>query len=180
MNDDITNNASFTGRLLALVKLSTDYCLICENAAEMEKEDFIDRMLDCLPRLYWEFFDLTSDNVSLIEEGYFSSYLDEDYYESIRRHIESLLGEDDVFLETFEEDMKYSDTPIGASIGESLADIFQPLYNFISIVKDSEGSQLTEAFIHCKEEFCDYWSQTLCNVLRALNHLKYSDRTNIV
>ncbi len=40
------------------------------------------------------------------------------------------MGEDDVFLETFEEDMKYSDTPVAASVSESLADIFQPLYNF--------------------------------------------------
>lgn len=117
--------------------------------------------------------------VSLEEEdydsdmGYYGSYVDEDYYNSVRRHMGQLLGPDDVFLETFEEDMKYSDTPIAASVSECLADIFQPLYNFISIVKDTEGEQLEGAYRHCHEEFVSYWSQTLVNVLRALNHIYY-------
>lgn len=161
-------------RLLGVTSLAADYCATCENAREMEKSEFIDRILNLLPRIYWEFFDLSADIVALEEFDYFSSYVDEDYYESIRRHIEALLGPDDVFLETFEEDMKYSDTPIAASVAESLADIFQPLYDFISIVKDTEGDKMTEAYMQCKEDFESYWSQTLCNVLRALNHIKYS------
>lgn len=162
-------------RLLSIISLVAEYCSACENAREMEREEFINRMLDSLPRLYWEFFDLNADEmVTLYEFDYFSSYVDEDYYESIRRNIETLLGPDDVFLETFEEDMKYSDTPIAASISESLADLFQPLYNFISIVKDSEGDKMVEAYMQCHEDFQSYWSQTLCNVLRALNHIKYN------
>lgn len=141
----------------------------------MEKEEFIDRMLNCLPRIYWEFFDISADELVTLEEwDYQPDYVDEDYYESIRRHIEAVMGPDDIFLETFEEDMKYSETPIAASISESLADLFQPLYNFISVVKDTEGEKLIEAYINCKEDFISYWSQTLCNVLRALNHIKYS------
>lgn len=108
------------------------------------------------------------------DDGYYGSYIDEDYYNSVRRHMGQLLGPDDVFLETFEEDMKYSDTPIAASVSECLADIFQPLYNFISIVKDTDGEQLEGAYRHAHEEFAAYWSQTLCNVLRALNHIYYN------
>ena len=113
----------------------------------------------------------------MFEDNFYSgsaSYVDEDYYESVRRGVETLMGEDDTFLETFEEDMKYSDTPIAASVAESLADIFQDLFNFVSVVKDSEGAQTMEALGECKENFEAYWSQTLCNVLRALNHYRYS------
>lgn len=169
----MTDN-NMNGRLLSVTSLAADYCNMCENAREMEKGEFVDGMLSLLPRIYWEFLDIAPDFVSLEEFDYFSTYVDEDYYESIRRHIESLLGPDDVFLETFEEDMKYSDTPIAASVSESLADIFQPLFDFISIVKDTEGDKITEAFLQCKENFESYWSQTLCNVLRALNNIKYS------
>lgn len=162
-------------RLLDLTALAADYCATCESAREMGRSDFIDKMLDCLPRIYWNFIDITSEEVVTLDEfDYFSSYVDEDYYESIRRNIEMLLGPDDVFLETFEEDMKYSDTPIAASIAESLADLFQPLFNFISIVKDTEGEKIVEAYMQCHEDFESYWSQTLCNVLRALNHLKFN------
>lgn len=161
-------------RLMTVTALAAEYCATLENAAQMEKDEFVDRMLDLLPRIYWEFFDISADDIVLLEESdFYASYIDEDYYESVRRQIEAVIGPDDVFLETFEEDMKYSDTPIAASIAESLADIFQPLYNFISVVKDTDGDKLVEAYMQAKEDFVSYWSQTLCNVLRALNHLKY-------
>ncbi len=111
-----------------------------------------------------------------MDEAYYASYVDEDYYNSMRRHIGLLLGPEDVFLETFEEDMKYSDTPIASSVSECLADIFQSLYNFVSVVKDTDGDRLEEAYRHAREEFVAYWSQTLCNVLRALNHIYYSNK----
>ncbi len=161
-------------RLMTVTAYAADYCTACERAGDMERDEFVDRMLDLLPRIYWEFFDITTEDVvTLGETDYFSTYVDEDYYDSIRRHMEALLGADDVFLETFEEDMEYSDTPIAASIAESLADIFQPLFDFISVVKDTDGDKITEAYLQCKEDFESYWSQTLCNVLRALNHIKY-------
>ena len=146
------NETELRSRLLGVVALASRYCATLENARETERDVFIAEMLDILPRLY----------------------LDEDYYGSVRRNAEQLLGPDDVFLETFEEDMKYSDTPIAASISESLADIFQPLYNFICIVKDTDGESAPGAFRECKENFEAYWSQTLCNVMRALNHVRYN------
>lgn len=164
-----------TNRLLDAVTISKTYCETCQDALQYTKSEFTDRMLDLLPRIYWNFFDLSA-GVSLGESEYFSDYVDESLYEEIRRDIAGVMGGSDIFLETFEEDMKYSETPISASISESLADIFQPLFNFISIVHDSEGAQLEEAFINCKEDFENYWSQTLCNVLRALNNIKYGMR----
>lgn len=169
------NDAELNRTLLSITALSSDYCALLQNACEMDKEDFIATVLGYLPRLYYEFSDITVDE-HIVDAGYgFSqSYVDEVFYESVRRNVEMLLGPDDVFLETFEEDMKYSDTPISASISECLADIFQPLYNFISAVRDSEGEQSTEAYAECRENFVAYWSQTLCNVMRALNHLRFS------
>ena len=44
----------------------------------------------------------------------------------------------------------------------------------LAVVEDSEGLQTTPALIECKENFESYWSQKLCNVLRAINKLKYN------
>lgn len=159
--------------LVRITALASEYCGILENVSTVEKDEFVKLMLLNIPRLYVEFLDCRSEVLSSEgEDTYFSNYVDEDYYDSVRRGIENLLGPDDTFLETFEEDMKYSDTPIAASISESLADIFQPLYNFISVVKDTDGEQILEAFGACQELFDEYWSQTLCNVMRALNNLR--------
>lgn len=183
------NNDTRT-RLFRITALANDYCSTLQQTQMMEREEFIASMIDLLPRIYWEFSDFapeethkdsdmntlnTDDLVQLEEEGeeFYGEYVDEDFYDSIRRQVEILLGPEDVFLETFEEDMKYSDTPIAASISECLADIFQPLFNFVSVVRDSEGDSMEGAYRLCRENFATYWSQTLCNVLRPLNNLRF-------
>lgn len=170
------NDHELQSQLLTVTALASDYCAALENARQSEKADFITEILGYLPRLYWHFSDLAVEDADTgLDFGYYPTYVDEDFYDSIRRNVETVLGEDDVYLETFEEDMKYSDTPIAASISESLADIFQPLYNFLSVVKESEGEQSVGAYRECRENFEAYWSQTLCNVMRALNYLKYNN-----
>lgn len=169
------SDESIKSRLLSTTALASKYCMTLENAREMEKDEFVREMLSLLPAIYLDFSSIDVEELPEQSEfEYFASYVDEDFYESVRRNVETLMGPDDVFLETFEEDMKYSDTPIGASVAECLADIFQPLYNFISVVRDSDGDSAPGAFRECRENFEGYWSQTLCNVMRALNHIRYS------
>ena len=88
--------------------------------------------------------------------------------------MESLLGEDDNYLEVFQTDMKYSETPLAASISEGLADIYQDLKDFISIYRLGNEPQMLEALYICYENFVSYWGQQLVNVLRALHNIKYS------
>lgn len=160
---------------LAFIGLCNEYCLAVENARETTLKDFVASMLRLLPRIYISATDLSiSRPIDEDDEPYLDSYLDEDYYESIRREIETMLGADDVYLEVFEEDMKYSDTPIGASVAEGICDIFQVLYNFITMVRDAPSETIDMALVAVKDDFDSYWSQKLCNLLRPLNHLRYS------
>ena len=160
---------------IAFIGLCNEYCLAVENARETQLRDFVASMLRLLPRIYIAATDLTVTRpIEEDDEPYLDSYLDEDYYESVRREIESLLGADDVYLEVFEEDMKYSDTPIAASVSEGLADIFQVLYNFLEAIKDVPNELIDQALIAVKDDFQSYWSRILCNVMRALNHIRYN------
>ncbi len=105
--------------------------------------------------------------------AYIDDSLDEAGYDAARRSIETLLGEDDAYLEVFEEDMIYSDSPIAASVSEGLCDIFQVLFNFLEAVKDATEENIASAIAIISEDFGQYWSRPLCNVLRALNRIKY-------
>lgn len=158
---------------IAFIGLCNEYCTTLETASESEREEFVEQMLKLLPRLYIAATDLTVNYIE-DEEPYLDNVLDEDYYESIRHNIGNLMGEHDVYLEVFEEDMKYSDTPVSASISEGLADIFQVLYNFLNTVRDSTDDVTALAIISVRDDFRGYWSMTLCNVLRALNHIAYN------
>lgn len=159
---------------IAFIGLCNEYCMTIEGAGETERNGFVDTMLRLLPRIYISASDL---NVTLLadEEPYIDNILDEDYYDSLRRNIEGIMGEDDTYLEVFEEDMKYSDTPVAASVSEGLADIFQVLYNFLNSIRDTTDDVVQLALLGVRDDFRSYWSATLCNVLRALNRIKMND-----
>ena len=158
---------------LAFIALCNEYCTAIEDARECDKDTFVQSMLRLLPRLYISATDLKVDVLDE-DDAYLEPILDEDYYESVRCSIENVMGPEDVFLEVFEEDMKYSDTPIAASISESLADIFQVLYNFVGMVKEAPEHLIPLALVAVRDEFQGYWSRILCNVLRALNNVRYN------
>ncbi len=156
---------------IVFVGLCDEYCRELEGAREAERDEFVDRMLKLLPRIYISAYDILP-NVELDDDVYIDQALEEDYYDAIRRNVETLLGPDDVYLEVFEEDMKYSDTPVAVSISEGLTDLFQVFYNFINTIRDTTDETVVLAMQSVAEDFKDYWSQILCNTLRALNHLK--------
>ena len=162
---------SLNTNAIAFIGLCNEYCVAIEHAGETEAEEFIDNMLRLLPRIYIAASDLR-DAPDDFGDAYIDNALDEDYYDSVRRGMESLLGADDTYLEVFEEDMKYSDTPVAASISEGLADIFQVLYNFINTAREATDETLNTALMAVRDDFRAYWSASLCNVLRAINHLK--------
>lgn len=163
-------------RLISLVAICSDYCVTLENARELDNEELTASLLNYLPRIYWEFGDIEAPEDTSLEEwgSNLTEHLDEEQYNAVQSTLASIFGEDDTYLETFEKDMKYSETPIATSISENLADIYQPLYNFVVEVRESAGDSLEEAFRQCKEDFAQYWAQTLCNVLRPLNALRYA------
>ena len=165
---------SLSNNSLAFIALSNEYCAAIEGSSRVaDRSAFVSEMLRLLPRIYIVASDL-NPGASLEEDTpYLDSYLSEEYYEEARESIASLLGTDDVYLEVFEENMKYSDTPVSASVAEGLCDIFQVLYNFISAVRDTDEEQINEALIAVSNDFGPYWSGKLLNVLRPLNQLKY-------
>lgn len=158
-----------TNNTLAFIALCTEYCQDCETAQSTELTDFVNKMLRILPRIYISATDLSAEGA--LDEGYLDASLDEDSYDAIQNSLASLFGEFDSYLEVFVEDMKYSDTPINANISENLADLYQVFYNFVQVVKEAPDDLLESAIAAIKDDFKLYWSQILCNALRALNSL---------
>ena len=86
----MTGETDNTSRLMQVVALATKFCSTVENAAQFEKEEFVRDMTEILPELYLDFATL---EVPQLEEGFYTSdYVDEDYYESMRRGMEGVLG----------------------------------------------------------------------------------------
>lgn len=170
MNEDNMEQTQLTNNTLAMMALANEFCSAVEHCQEADdKASFIDNMLRLLPRIYITAFAIPAEAGM---EMYINEVLDEDYYDSVRRSVEVVMGEDDSYLDVFEEDMKYSDTPIGASIAEGVADLFQVMYNYIETVRDAPNDIIVDVTASLREDFDSYWSRTLCNCMRALNAVR--------
>lgn len=176
-----TPSSALAPNTLAFIALCNEYCVAAQEVRNIPQEEritFIDSLLRLLPRIYICATDLArtaAEAEDYVEDVYIDNALDEDYYDTIRRNVENLLGPDDTYLEVFHQDMKYSDTPIAASIGEGVADLFQVFYNFLETVRNSPDEIVAGAAEAVSEDFANYWSTVLCNLLRAVNHVKYGD-----
>ena len=171
------SNSKLSPNSVAFIAMSVEYCHALENVLDFEREDFIAKMLKLLPRIYMSATDIAENQ---FEENYYAeSYLEEESYDAVKENIARLLAEDDIYLEVFMDDMKYSDTPISASIAEGLTDIFQDLFNFVNNVKDAPQEQISDYVAVCKENFETFWGQRLCNVMKALHDIKYNHDNRI-
>lgn len=159
---------------LAFIALTNEYCQLVENCGDYTREGLIEALVKLLPRIYITVTDL-EPNLEFFD-AFISQTLDEPSYEMVRSGLSAIMGEDDVYLEVFLDDMKYSDTPIATSISENLADLYQEFYNLVASLRDLNTDEQRQILGMCKENFVEYWGQTLCNVLRALHSLSVASR----
>ena len=159
---------------VAFIALTNEFCQLVENCGDYGREGMVDALIKLLPRIYITVIDMEPSLEYF--DAIISQALDEPTYEVVRGNLSAIMGEDDVYLEVFLDDMKYSDTPIATSISENLADLYQEFYNLVASLRDLNTEEQRQILGMCKENFAEYWGQTLCNVLRALHSLSVMNR----
>jgi len=157
------------------VRTALEFCVLVEKDTQSGREFFINNMIKVLPLLY-----LKVSIIPPVEENYDSDLkakVNEEMYNKIEESISSLLGNDNLYLETFHPDIRLSDSPIAVKISEDLADIYQDLGNFIAVFKNGQKKTMNDSLALCILNFEKYWGQRLLNALRALHYIKYSDES---
>ena len=80
----------------------------------------------------------------------------EEDYKRIALRVEGIMRDENIFLEVFMEEMKYSDTPVSAFVSESIADIYQDIRNLVSVYQFELSDQMNDALHRCVEHFYTY------------------------
>lgn len=158
---------------IEFVTVALQYCAFLEEFEGVTEEELTDKLTKVLPLLYLKASLVPETDTVEDEEPEIS--VTEDDYNYIMSKLYTVFAKDDTYLEVFLQDMKYSETPIAASISEDLTDIYQDLRNFITIYERGITENMNDALYICIENFKLYWGQKLVNVLRALHSLKYSN-----
>lgn len=158
---------------IEFVTVAVQYCAYLENFDNnIAESELTDKLTKILPLLYLK-ASLIPETDTVNEDDPEISVTEDDYNYIISK-LSDIFGKDDTYLEVFLQDMKYSETPISASISEDLADIYQDLKNFATVFERGITENMNDALFVCTENFRMYWGQKLVNVLRALHSIKYS------
>lgn len=163
--------ANINTAAITLVGLSVEYCRIVDSVAATEPQVFLREVLRYLPRFYVTFSDLADAGEEPAENDSIYQILDEDGYNAAREAMAAVFGEYDVYLDTPVEDMRYSDTPVGVSLSEQLADIYQAVGDFAGTVRQIPSEMIPEAVEEILYRFNQYLSDTICSALRASNSI---------
>ena len=158
---------------IEFITVAAEYCSFIERCAGMSERVFLDKMSKLLPLLYLKMSLLPDMDTSSLSD--LTTYVSERQYDAVRAQIQAIISEHDEYLEVFQEDMKYSDTPIVASISENLADVYQQLRDMIGNFKSADLAIMNDSLISCADEFRNYWGQSALNALRAIHNILYSD-----
>ncbi|MDR1682111.1 MAG: DUF5063 domain-containing protein [Candidatus Symbiothrix sp.] len=161
----------FSKYTIDFARAALEYCTFVENAKDSDKKTFTDNMTKILPLLYLKVSIIP--NIKVNYESDLNSKVNEQLYAQVEQNIAELLGDDNLYLETFHPDIKLSDSPVAVKISEDLADIYQDLGNFIAVFKNGQKETMNDSLIFCIENFCRYWGQRLVNALRALHYIQY-------
>lgn len=167
-------NIVYSKEVIEFTTVAVEYCIFLEKFEnDIKLGDFADRLSKILPLLYLkaQYLPHLEDND---DYGFLEMPVSEEDYNFILHRCSSVLGVKNDYLEVFDVNMDYSDTPVIAHVSENLSDIYQDLRNFAAVFERGVEQHMEEALFTCIENFKEYWGQTLTNVLRAIHSIKYS------
>lgn len=161
--------------VLEFVTVAVQYCAYLESIEGKGRSEVLDIMSKLMPLLYLKGTLLPRYELLDDEDNQPTDYVTEENYDIIRCNIASIMADRDDYLDVFVEDMKYSDTPVLATISENLADIYQELKNFAYVYKLGVEANMMTAIAVVKMNFETEWGQKAVNVLRAIHEVKYDE-----
>ena len=173
VSEEYPQHPVYDKNTIEFVTVAAEYCSFIERCAGMDERTFLDKVSKLLPLLYLKVSLLPDMDTSSLSD--LVTYVSERQYEAVRSMVQSVIGEHDEYLEVFQEDMQYSETPIVASISENLADVYQQLRDMIGNFQSADLAIMNDSLISCVEEFRGYWGQSALNALRAIHNVLYSD-----
>lgn len=164
----------YSQQIIEFTTVVAECCRFLENLTKITKSDFTNRALKLFSLLYLKTIILylpDNQNNSTVKR-----FVGQEDYNLIKENIAQILGEDDSFLDTFNPDMPFSDTPIAATVSENVADVYQEIRDYAENYQSETEQIMNDALSVCFENFGEHWGQKLLNAIRALHTLKFGIR----
>ena len=173
MSEEGLNSIAYSKNVIEFITVANEFCSFLERSEDLETVDFLSRLQKILPLLYLK--------ASLLPEFEFEAeddlekFVTEVDYSMIQQKILQHTGANDDYQEVFISGMQFSESALTASISENVADIYQDMKDLVMSFRMLNDEVMEQAVWECKNNFSQYWGQSLVNCLRAVHNLIYSE-----
>ena len=163
------NKFVYSDATVAFVTAAAQTCLLIEQCADHDREEWREQLLRLLPVLYLR-TRLLEPAETVMEDEPQRFVTEEDYTFSLVG-IRNLLGQDDAYLDVFVDQGVYTDEIQTNYISEGLADIYQELKDMAAAFQTGDEAIMNDAVVLCREAFEAHWGRKLLSVLRAIHEI---------
>ena len=163
------NKFVYSDATVAFVTAAAQTCLLIEQCADHEREEWREQLLRLLPVLYLRTRLLEPAETVMEDEP--QRFVTEEDYTFALVGIRNLLGQDDAYLDVFVDQGVYTDEIQTNYISEGLADIYQELKDMAAAFQTGDEAIMNDAVVLCREAFEASWGRKLLSVLRALHEI---------
>jgi hypothetical protein len=153
--------------------VAKEYCAFVENIAGTDKENLIDKSVKILSLLYLKATMLPGTEI--VNDELNEKFVTEFDWQFVRNGIETIMEDDDQYLDYFDNDMNETVEPVSSTISENMADIYQDLKDFLEIYKLGNEELSNDAIHDCHLNFRDYWGFRLVNTLKIFHYLTHKE-----
>ncbi len=155
---------------LEFTTVAVSFCQLMEQAQQLGTTDFVQRMLKVSPLLYLKAQLLPQADADADELP--AEQVTESDYNFVLAGVHALLGEHNEYIDVADAtDLGTEDTR-WCSLAEQLADVYQPVRNFLAVYQDAPEEQMVAALMQVREDFKNYWGQQLLDALRQLHRIQ--------
>lgn len=163
----------YKSEVLEFVTVSVEYCAFLEQSDGRPRQDFLNTLLKLLPLLYIkaQLLPCVESNGDFLPQG----KVTEGDYDYIRRIAYDQLGDNDEYLDMSYENELETDETQWRSVSEHLADVYQPVRNFLAVYEDGVEDCMEDALWAVRDNFELYWGEALVSALKRLHRIRYSN-----
>ncbi len=160
---------------LEFVTVAVEFCSQMEKAGGQQKGQLVDVLLKVAPLLYVKA--LLLPEVENDGEALPDPQVTEGDYDWVLANVRGVIGEDDdVYLDAYQGEEQRTEETRWRSLAEHLADVYQPVRNFLAVYQVGIEEQMTAALWEVARSFREYWGQALVDALRRMHYLMFCER----
>lgn len=160
----------YSHETLEFTTVAVSFCGLMEQASAQDIAEFVDRMLKLVPLLYLkaQLLPQVDADMDALPDG----QVTQEDYDYVLTGVHVLLGEDNEYLDVADANDLSTEETLWRSLAEQLADVYQPVRNFLAVYQDATEEQMAAALAQVQEDFREYWGQQLVDALRQLHRVQ--------